>query len=137
MASQLPEPPHVEEIASAARAAAIAELARSEAADDRASAGTELVGVMDPGVVSQPAAPIAQESAPDPAVEVTTSDDVTTSDEPIDQERRRILGARNRADLVIRLVVVVGLVALVAVLAVLVVTGQVSASSSGGPSPVA
>lgn len=136
LASQLPEPPHVEEIASAARAAAIAELARSEAADDRASAGTDLVGVMDPGVVSQPAGPKTQESAPDPAADVTPSDDVTTSDEvtasdvvttsdePIDQERRGILGARNRVDLVIRLVVVIGLVALVAVLAVLVVTGQ-------------
>ena len=149
LASQLPEPPRVEEIASAARAEAIAELSRSEAADDTASEGTELVGVMDPGAVSQPAGPKPQESAPDPAADVTTpdavitsdavtkSDAVTTSDEPIDQEQRRILGARNRVDLVIRLVVVIGLVALVAVLAVLVVTGQVSASSSSGPSPVA
>lgn len=137
LASQLPEPPRVEEIASAARAEAIAELSRSEAADDRASAGTELVGVMDPGAVSQPAAPKAQEIAPVPA-DVTASDDVTTADEPIDQERRPgILGARSRVDLVIRLVVVIGLVALVAVLAALVVTGQVSASPSSGPSPVA
>jgi hypothetical protein len=130
LASQLPEPPRVEEIMSAARAQAIAELSRSEAADDKTSAGTDLVGVMDPGVVSQPTVPKVQESVPEEAAEVTTSD------EPIDQERQRgTPGARNRVDLVIRIVVVIGLVALVAVVAFLVVTGQVSASSTSGPPP--
>jgi hypothetical protein len=128
LASLLPEPPRVEEIASAARADAIAELSRSEAADDQASAGTDLVGVMDPGVVSQPASPTAQESAPDQIA------NVGAADEQVDGARRgRILGAQPRAELVVRLVVVVGLVALVAVLVFLVVNGQVGASSSGGP----
>jgi len=130
LASLLPEPPRVEEIASAARADAIAQLSLAEAADDEASAGPNLVGVMDPGIISQPADAKAPETVLDQVA------DVSSEDKEVDQERQgRILGARNRVDLVIRLVVVIGLVALVAVLVFLVVTGQVSASSSGGPSP--
>jgi hypothetical protein len=132
LASQLPEPPRVEEIASAARADAIAELSRSEAADDKAVVGGDLVGVMDPGVISQPAEPKASEGVPDQSVTVGVADE-----QIVQEPQRRILGARSRVDLAIRLVVIIGVVALVAVLAFLVVTGQVSASSSGGPTPSA
>ncbi len=64
LASQLPEPPRVEEIASAARAEAIAQLSRSEAGDAAAPTGLDLVGVMDPSVISPASEPKAQEAAP-------------------------------------------------------------------------
>ena len=63
LASLLPEPPSVEEIASAARADAIARLARSEAPTDSTAAGHDLLGVMDPSVISRTAGPKAQEDA--------------------------------------------------------------------------
>jgi hypothetical protein len=125
LASLLPEPPRVEEIASSARADAIAQLSRSEAATDVDSAGLDLVGVMDPGVVSQTPYSKAQERAPAPFA------NVSSKDEQVRQERHwRILGAGNRADLVIRLVVVLVLAVLVAILVLLVMTGQVQAASS-------
>jgi hypothetical protein len=125
LASLLPEPPRVEEIASAARADAIAQLSRSEAATDVASAGIDLVGVMDPSVVSQTPGPKAQERAPAPFA------NVSSEDEQVGQERHwRILGARNRADLVVRLVLVLVLAVLVAILVLLVMTGQAQAASS-------
>jgi vacuolar-type H+-ATPase subunit E/Vma4 len=136
LASQLPEPPRVEEIASAARADAIAQLSRSETGDDAAPPGLDLVGVMDPSVISQASGPKAQEGglpqegAPAQAVEVPP--DAERVDH---QEQRRILGARNNVDLAIRVAVVIALVALVAAVVLLVVTGQISASPSGGPSP--
>jgi hypothetical protein len=126
LASLLPEPPRIEEIASAARADAIAQLSRSEAATDVASAGRDLVGVMDPGVVSPTAEPKAQDRAPAPFA------NVSSEDEQVDQERQRsILGARNRVDLVIRLMLVIVLAVLIAVLVLLVMTGQAQAPLSG------
>jgi hypothetical protein len=136
LAKQLPEPPRVEDIASAARADAIAELSRSEAAADAASAN-DVVGVMDPSAVTKTAGPKAQESAPaqqdsSPAPFAN----VSSEDEPVGHEQqRRILGARNRADLVIRLVLVVVLAVLVATLVLLVMTGQAHAASSSSLSP--
>lgn len=47
----LPEPPHVDDVAAAARAHAFAQLSRSEAAVDAEAAGPDVVGVMAPGVV--------------------------------------------------------------------------------------
>jgi hypothetical protein len=124
LASLLPEPPSVEEIASAARADAIAQLARSEAAIDVTSAG-HLLGVMDPSLVSQTAGPGAQERAP------TSFANASSEGEQVGQDRRRrILGARNRADLVVGLVLVLGLAILVAILVLLVLTGQAQAASS-------
>jgi hypothetical protein len=125
LASLLPEPPRVEEIASAARADAIAQLSRSEAATDVASAGLDLVGVMDPSVVSQTPGPKTQERAPTPFA------NVSSEDERVGQERHwRILGAWNRADLVIRLVLVLVPAVLVVILVLLVMTGQAHAASS-------
>ena len=142
LASQLPEPPRIEEIASAARAEAIAQLSRSEAGDDAAPAGLDLVGVMDPSVISQASAPdadesaLAQESAP-AQVSAANTVEVTPEAEPVDHDQqRRILGARSNVDLAIRLAVAIAIVALVAALVFLLVTGQINASSSGGPSPV-
>jgi hypothetical protein len=124
LASLLPEPPSVEQIASAAHADAIAELARSEAATDVTSAGHDLLGVMDPSVISQTAGPKAHEHASAPSANASPEGQVG-------QERRQgILGARNRADLVVRLVLVLGLAVLVAVLVLLVMTGQAQAASS-------
>lgn len=148
LASQLPEPPRVEEIASAARADAIAQLSRSETGDEAAATGLDLVGVMDPSVISQASGPKAQQDAlpqesalpqeGEPAQEGAPAQtvEVTPEAERGDQEgQRRILGARNNVDLAIRVVVIIALVALVAAVVLLVVTGQVSASPSGGPSP--
>ena len=142
LARQLPEPPRVEEIASAARAEAIAQLSRSETGDAAAQQDLGLVGVMDPSIISQAATTTAQEDAP-PQAEVPPQEDalaqsveVTPEAASVDAEgQRRILGARNNVDLAIRVVVVIALVALVAAVVLLVLTGQVSASSSGGPSP--
>jgi hypothetical protein len=119
LASQLPEPPSVEEVASAARAEAMAQLSSSEGADDVASASLDPVGVMDPGVINQTADPRPQQDTP--ALVASSS----SEDERVDQDPGRPLGARSSVDLLIRVVVVVVLVALIATLAFLLVTGQV------------
>jgi hypothetical protein len=139
LAKQLPEPPRVEDIASAARANAIAELSRSEAASDKSSTGPDVVGVMDPKAVSKTAGPKVQESAP-PQVESAPAQqesapapfaNVSSEDEPVVQERQRlILGARNKADLALRLVLVLSLAVLIGILVVLVMSGQAQAASS-------
>jgi hypothetical protein len=124
LASLLPEPPSVEEIASAARADAIAQLSRSEAATDVASVRPDLLGVMDPTVVSHAAASKAQDQAPAAFAEVS-------SEEQVDQERHGwILGARNRTDLVVRLVLVLAFAILVAILVFVVLTGTAQAASN-------
>jgi hypothetical protein len=140
LASLVPEPPSVEEIASAARADAIAQLSRSDAASDVASAGAatppswpssttergfDLVGVMDPSVVSQSAGQNAEKSAPAQVA------NISSQDEQVGQARQgRGLGARNRADLVIRLVPVLLLAVIIAIVVLLVMTGQAHAASS-------
>lgn len=125
LASLLPEPPSVEQIASAAHADAIAELARSEAAADVTSAGHDLLGVMDPSLIRQTAGAAAQEHATAPSA------NASAEGEQVGQERgRRILGAQSRADLVVRLVLVLGIAVLVAVLVLLVMTGQAQAALS-------
>jgi hypothetical protein len=136
LASQLPEPPRVEEIASTARAAALAEISRREAGDEPAAPGG-LVGVMDPSLTSQQSSPTAQESVPaQKSVPTDVAEVSPTEDEHAHEEPKwGFLGARNNVDLVIRLVVIIALAALVATVVLLVVTGQVNASSSGGPAP--
>ncbi len=125
LASLLPEPPSVDEIASAAHADAIAQLSGSKAATDVASLGHHLLGVMDPSLVSATAASSAQVRAPAPVA------DASSEDEQVGPERRsRILGARTRTDLVVRLVMVLALAVLVAVLALLVLNGQAQVASS-------
>jgi hypothetical protein len=125
LASLLPEPPSVEEIASAARAEAIAQLSRSETATDVAAARADLLGVMDPSVVSQ----AAVRKAPDQAQPLFAED---SSEEQVDPDRYgRILGARSRADLVVRLVLVLALAVLVAVVVLAVLTGTAPAANNG------
>ena len=125
LASLLPEPPSVDEIASAAHADAIAQLARSDAATDVASSGHHLLGVMDPSLVSSTAASSAQVRAPAPFA------DVSSEEEQVGPERRWwLLGARTRADLVVRLVLVLALAVVVAIVALLVLTGQIPAALS-------
>jgi plasmid stabilization system protein ParE len=124
LASLLPEPPSVEEIASAAHADAIAELARSEAATGVTSAGNDLLGVMDPSVIRQ-TRPNAQEDAS------PLSANASSEGDQVGQELRPgILGARSRSDLVVRLVVVLALAVLVAVLVLVVFTGLPQAASN-------
>jgi len=125
LASLLPEPPSVEEIASAARAEAIAQLARSEAAIDSTAAGHGLLGVMDPGVISRTAGLKTQEDASAPSANASSDGEQVGQD-----QRLGILGARNRTDLVVRLVVILIVAVLVATLVLLVVTGQPQAASS-------
>jgi hypothetical protein len=136
LASQLPEPPRVEEIASTARAAAIAQISRTEAGDEPAASGG-LVGVMDPSLSSQEASPTAPESVPaQTSVPTDVAEVGPTEDEHAHEKPKwRFLGARSNVDLVIRLVVIIAFAAIVATVVLLVVTGQVNASSSGGPAP--
>jgi hypothetical protein len=109
LASQLPEPPRVDEVASAARAEAIAEMARIEAADLAASATVGPVGVMDSSVVKHPA-------EREDASEV----------EPISQESKAgILDRHKRAVLATRVVLVILAVALIAGV-ILIATGRLS-----------
>jgi hypothetical protein len=144
LASLLPEPPRVEEIGSAARAEAIAELSGSEGAIGIASAdaadgfsrqpstterGFGLVGVMDSSVVGHQAGPAGQENAP--AETAVGFEEEHGDDEP----QRQILGARNRADLAKRLAPVVVIAVIMAILALLVMTGQVHAGSSRSLAP--
>ena len=124
LASLLPEPPSVEEIASAARAEAIAQLARSEAATDVTSAGPDLLGVMDPSVVRQSAGPKPQTDTSGPPADASSEGEVG-------QERRRgILGAQSNADIVMRLVLILSIAVLVAVVVLLVLNGQAQAATT-------
>ena len=125
LASLLPEPPSVEQIASAAHAEAIAQLARSEAATDGTSAGHDLLGVMDPSVTRQAAASKPQEEVSAPSA------NASSEGEQVGQELRRgILGAQSNADIVLRLVLILGVAVLVAVVVLLVMNGQAQAASS-------
>jgi hypothetical protein len=81
---------------------------------------------MDPSVVSQ----AAVRKAPDQAQPLFAEDG---SEEQVDQERHgRILGAGSRADLAVRLVLVLALAVLVAVLVLAVLTGAAPAASNNG-----
>ena len=103
----LPEPPHVDDVAAAARAHAFAQLSRSEAAADAESAGPDVVGVMDPGVVGPSAA------------STTAASDLAN----VGRSRRRSPRRPSIAELDIPL----GLVVFIAVLAIMMVvmlTGQ-------------
>jgi hypothetical protein len=129
LARLLPEPPSVEEIATAARAEAIAQLSRSEAGTDVGSARPDLLGVMDPSVVSQTAVRKAQDQEQAPFAEVS-------SEEQVGHERHgRILGARSRADLAVRLVLVLAVAVLVVALVLAVLIGTSQAASTTGLSP--
>jgi hypothetical protein len=132
LAKQLPEPPRVEDIASAARADAIAELSRSEAATEAASTSQDVVGVMDPGAASKPAGPKAQESAPaQPDSAAAPFANVSSEEEHVGEEQPSLsLGARTRTDLVVRLGLVILLAVLVGILVVVLLTGQAQAASA-------
>jgi hypothetical protein len=126
VARSLPEPPRVEEIATAARAEAIAELSRTEAATAGAPESVALVGVMDPGVLRTPAGEAAVESAP---VQVT---DDTPGQAPADEEQQApVPGPKRWADRAFVIAVVLLLLVLVAALVVAVATGQLQARAGG------
>ncbi len=139
LAKQLPEPPRVEEIASAARADAIAELSRSEASADGASKKPDVVGVMGPRPVSQAVGAKAKESEPAQTAGATpqesapapTADVTTEAEQPAQARLPRILGAQNRADLILRLALIVILAVLITT-ALLVMTGQARAGILSG-----
>ena len=127
LASLLPEPPSVEEIASAARADAIAQLAASKAASEMASTterGSGLVGVMDPSGVSQPAGAMAQTKEP------TKTDTVVSED---DDGRQEPQAPRTTTNVVVRVLPLVLVAVVVAILVLLVITGQIHAASSRSP----
>jgi hypothetical protein len=127
LAGLLPEPPSVEEIASAARADAIAKFAASEAASESTSTtepGSALVGVMDPSGVSQPAGPMAQTRV------LAETDTVVSEDDDGSQEPQAL---STRTNLVVRALPLVLVAVIVAILALLVITGQIHAASSGSP----
>ena len=109
LASQLPEPPRIDEIASAARAEAMAEMSRSEAAHDVNSAGLGLVGVMDSSVVKE-----------------TTGRDTSPDGQVVAMPDTGILGAHNTAALTIRLVLVFLVVGITGTLVFLVGTGRLA-----------
>jgi hypothetical protein len=103
----LPEPPHVDDVAAAARAHAFAQLSRSEAAADAESAGPDVVGVMDPGIVGPSAA------------STTAASDLVD----VGRSRRRPPRRPSIAELEIPLGLVV-FIAVLAIMMVVVLTGQ-------------
>jgi hypothetical protein len=127
LASQLPEPPRVEEIAAAAHADAIAELSGSEAAAGTASTterDSAPVGVMDPSGVTAPAATTAQVSEPAQTAAVASEDgEVAHEAQP--------LTTTDDVDLRLHAVLVVAVI--VAIVLLLVITGQIHAASSSSP----
>jgi hypothetical protein len=126
LARSLPEPPHVEAIASAARAEAIAELSRSEAATERAPDGSDLVGVMDPGITRPPADGSAAASEP------ALATDVTSEAAPAgDEQPAPIRGSRRWADRTWIIAAVLVVVVVVVGLVIAVATGQLQVAVSG------
>jgi hypothetical protein len=103
----LPEPPHVDDVAAAARAHAFAQLSRSEAAVDAGAAGPDVVGVMDPGVVG-------------PSAESATA---ASEHENVGRSRRRPPRRPSIAELDVPLGLVV-FIAVLAIMMVVVLTGQ-------------
>ena len=141
LARSLPEPPRVEEIASAARAEAIAELARTESASDPAPHAADMVGVMDPGLIRPPIGKSAAESEPvhatdvksDAALADLTSEaapaDLTSEAAPADEEQQGPTpGTRRWADRATIIAAVLLVVVLVGALVIAVVTGQFPAT---------
>ena len=141
LARSLPEPPRVEVIASAARAEAIAEMARTEPASDPAPDAADLVGVMDPGLIRPPTGESAADSEPVHATDVKsdaapadlTSEaapaDLTSEAAPADEEQQGPTPATRRwADRATIIAAVLLVVVLVGALVIAVVTGQFPAT---------
>jgi hypothetical protein len=127
LASQLPEPPRVEEIAAAAHADAIAELSGSEAAAGTASTterDSAPVGVMDPSGVTAPAAATAQMREPAQTAAVASEDGEVAHE-------AQALTTADDVDLRLHAVLVVAVI--VAIVLLLVITGQIHAASSSSP----
>jgi hypothetical protein len=111
LAHELPEPPPIAEVASAARAEAIAEMSRVESPEDVAAASLGLIGVMDTSVIK---ARTGFETVK-PAEE----------DQPEAPRAHATPGGRSTASLAIRLVLAT-LVILLVVAALLVLMGRVT-----------
>jgi hypothetical protein len=146
LASQLPEPPPVEVIASEARADALAQLSSSPAASVSASTTERdpgLVGVMDPSGVSPPAEPAAQSSEPGQAEAVASAAvasgeaSAAVASAPVAwDEKDDILepqAATKTDDVDLRLHAILAVAVIVAIVLLLVITGQVHAASSSSP----
>jgi hypothetical protein len=125
LARSLPEPPRVEEIASAARAEAIAELSRTESATDRPPESVDLVGVMDPGAV-RPASGSAVESAPAQGTDVTPEAAPDT-----DEQQAPTAGGRRWADRTLLIAAIVVLVIVAVALVLAVASGQLRVPVGG------
>jgi hypothetical protein len=157
LVSELPQPPQMEDVASAARAEAKAEALRSmggtegsppgQASSSPLGASTSereagLIGVMDPGVRGRmPGAAAPLESAPvkespeapeGALVRETTlaqGSIVLSMDDDVETEQeRQVMTARRWADVLLHYLPVILLVAIVAVIVVLLVTGLTGAA---------
>ena len=142
LASQLPEPPPVEVIASEARADALAQLSNSQAAAVSASTterDSGLIGVMDPSGVSPPAEQAAQtsEAGQTEAVDSASvaSAGVATAAVALDQSDGSLEpeAVASTDDVDLRLHVVLAVAVIVAIVLLLVITGQIHAASSSSP----
>jgi hypothetical protein len=142
LASQLPEPPPVEVIASEARADALAQLSSSQGAAVLASTNERdagLVGVMDPSGVSLPAEPTAQTSEPGQTEAVASAavasaavaSAAMASDESDVVVEPHAVTSTDDVDL--RLHAVLAVAVIIAIVLLLVITGQIHAASSSGP----
>jgi hypothetical protein len=138
LASQLPEPPPVEVIASEARADALAQLSNSQAGAVAASTterDSGLIGVMDPSGVSPPAEQAAVQASEAGQTEAVDSAPVASAPVAWD-ESDDILepqAATKTDDVDLRLHVVLAVAVIIAIVLLLVVTGQIHAASSSSP----
>jgi hypothetical protein len=147
LASQLPEPPPVEVIASEARADALAQLSNSQAAAVSASTterDSGLVGVMDPNGVSPPAEPAAQTGEPGQTEAVSSAvvasgpvgSEAMASEAVASDETDGVLDPQavtKTDDVDLRLHVVLAVAVIIAIVLLLVITGQIHAASSSSP----
>lgn len=127
LASLLPEPPRVEEIASAAHADAIAELSGPEVSSEMASTTERdvgLVGVMEPGADAQSTGPNAQTN------ELAQTAAVASEDGEV-AEGPQALSTTDDIDIRLHAVLVVAVI--IAIVLLLVITGTIHAASSSSP----
>jgi hypothetical protein len=147
LASQLPEPPPVEVIASEARADALAQLSSTQAAAVSASTtetDSGLVGVMDPSGVSLPTEPAVQTSEPGRTEAVASSADASpavgsaaVASAPLASDAGDVAlepqAVTSTDDVDLRLHLVLAAAVIIAIVLLLVITGQIHAASSSSP----
>jgi hypothetical protein len=113
LARDLPEPPDIDEVASAARADAVAEMSRSETAADVEAASLGLVGVMDRSVIK-------------PRTGIDAGEEAAVDTEAASKADPELAASSGRISPAVRWALVILVVAIVAGLLFLLATGRLS-----------